>query len=200
MKKIVFGLFFMFIFIQLATSATYPEQPVNTQVTLIIPCLNSTYSNLTMILSPSNSTTGSIQEINGEYEMTKLGSNYNFSYNFKTLGTYYVYGHCDENGIDLPWQYDVPVATSTNSLTIFIALTSIAFIFLILSIFIDFEYFLYVSGILFILSGIYLMIFGFGNITNLYTRGLAIVLTASGLLFIVGAYENYGTTKNDEEE
>jgi hypothetical protein len=43
---------------------------------------------------------------------------------------------------------------------------------------------------MFLLGGIYTMIYGFNNVTNLYTRGVAITLIGIGVAFMISsAYE-----------
>lgn len=51
-------------------------------------------------------------------------------------------------------------------------------------------YFGFIGGILMMLLGVYTMIYGFNNTTDIYTRGVAGVLIGLGLFFsIVAAYE-----------
>lgn len=44
------------------------------------------------------------------------------------------------------------------------------------------------SGILFVLSGMYLMIYGFGDIADLYTRGFALIVLALGAIMSILAW------------
>jgi hypothetical protein len=62
-------------------------------------CATCTYNNLTIVQYP-NSTFA----LSGEYEMTKNGMNYNYTYcNTSALGTYFVDGHGDVDGTDTGW-------------------------------------------------------------------------------------------------
>lgn len=70
------------------------------EITLIQNCLNSTYSNITLITFPNSSIS-----IVGNYSMNKSGDNYNYSYSTSPIGFYNVYGVCDENGMAVNWVY-----------------------------------------------------------------------------------------------
>ena len=51
----------------------------------------------------------------------------------------------------------------------------------------------FLGAILFLLAGMYVLIYGFNSVTNLYTRGSGITIIALGMFFmIVSAYEWFG--------
>ena len=69
-----------------------------------------------------------------------------------------------------------------------------------MSIFGNTEFFLFVSGSLFILSGILGMIYGISSLSETYTRLISFVTIGIGLLFIIGAYLDYGNFGKDEQD
>ena len=94
-------------------------------------------------------------------------------------------------------------ATSTGedgSMFYLILLTSLAIIFLLASLFVDEEFFVYISGTLFLLGGIYLMINGIDVVNNSNTRNLSYIYIGIGLLFTIGAYIYNSYSKNQDGE
>lgn len=77
---------------------------------------------------------------------------------------------------------------SSTSLWIIGIILLLAVIFMILSIFVSEEILLFLSGCLFIVAGIFIMIFGFGDVADFYTRSVSYVAIGIGLLFAIGAY------------
>ena len=64
----------------------------------------------------------------------------------------------------------------------------------------DQDWGVFLSGILFILSGIYAMIYGLGDVSDLYTRGIAIVSIGIGIVFLVASLFNISKGEGVEEE
>jgi len=73
----------------------------------------------------------------------------------------------------------------TSTLFLILALGSV--IVLALGILFQNEYIGFVSGALFIVTGIYVMIYGFANLSDLYTRSISYVCIGLGLIFEVAA-------------
>ncbi|MFW6172532.1 MAG: hypothetical protein ACOC5T_02200 [Elusimicrobiota bacterium] len=74
--------------------------------------------------------------------------------------------------------------------SIFIVLVSLGIFLIILGISTSIPWFGFIGSILFLLGGIYTMIYGFNDITNLYTRGIAITLIGLSFIFMFSsAYE-----------
>ena len=93
--------------------------------------------------------------------------------------------------------------TGNNQATMFylILLTGLALFFMSCSLFVDEEFFVYISGVLFLIGGIYLMINGLDIINDVNTRYLAFIYIGTGILFTIGAYIYNGYSKfKDEEE
>lgn len=80
--------------------------------------------------------------------------------------------------------------------------TALAILFLIFSIFTPEEFFVYISGIFFLIEGIYIMINGFSLVNDANTRMFAFIYLGIGILFTVGAYvfNLYSNSNNEEEE
>lgn len=70
-------------------------------VNIIKTCENSTYSNLTRLVYPNTTLA-----LNGQFNMSKSGDDYLYANNLTSgVGTYLVYGICDENGVKGNWQF-----------------------------------------------------------------------------------------------
>jgi hypothetical protein len=156
-------------------------------------CGACTYNNISSISYPNSS-----QAI-GEVAMDKLGTEYNYTFcDTSTLGKYIVKGYGDPSGIIEPWAYDFTVTTTgtnnNNTIPLFLAIGG--FIIFIVAILTRNLYIGFISGIIFIVLGIYLMIFGLGFISDFYTSALAYVALGFGLLiFLSAAYEAITDTR-----
>lgn len=163
----------------------------NECVNLIQTCGNCTYVNITSVLYPNSS------QVLGETEMTKSGTRYNYTFcSTSVLGTYIVNGVGDSNGVNTIWNYNFFVTTtgvnreSILNNSIFIFLTLIGILLVIAGANMGIPWFGFIGSIMFLFSGIYTMIYGFDNITNLYTQGVSITLIGLGLIFMFSsAYE-----------
>ena len=153
-------------------------------IELTMPCDNCTYNNITSILYPNKTN----YALRGEYLMDQSGTLYNYSFcDTLLLGKYTVSGHGDLDGRDTIWTANFE-STSTgklpnNVIPIFLLISGI--VLLVLGIVIQNPPIGFFSGVLFIMVGMYLMIYGFGDITDLYTRAFAFVVLAFGLLTVI---------------
>jgi hypothetical protein len=110
---IVFSLFCICCFsaMGMASQSSLGTFQQNKEVNLIQNCENSTYANITRVIYP-NSTTA----INIQTKMTSNGDDYNYSFSSTdALGTYVVYGSCDENGDKTNWVYDFIISKTGES-------------------------------------------------------------------------------------
>lgn len=157
-----------------------------------------TYMNLTSITSPNGTVTTynsamtqNIQEFNYSYIPTELGT-----YNFKTCGNPSGNIICDSD------TFEVTSTGTGGSMFFIILLTSLAIIFFIASLFVPEEFFVYISGVCFLIGGIYLMINGMDVLNDTNTRYLSFVYLGIGLLFTIGAYifNLYSENLEDSEE
>jgi len=167
-------------------SCTDDSQPLgfcsattNCNITIIYP-------NSTIMVNNQNTT----NLLNGKfnYSITSAQTNVN--------GEYIVRVGCSGNGLNnsADFTYEVnPTGREGKSFLlnpILIFLTIFAFIFLGLGIILKIPPLGFIGSILLILAGMYTMIYGFSDVTNLYTRGVAVALLGLGIIFMLSsAYE-----------
>lgn len=126
--------------------------------------------------------------------MTISGSSFSFilpGANTTTLGTYTVTGFCGDGFNKQPFAYKFPVTTTgrDNSLSLWIMLVLLAFsiILLIMAFSMDNIYIAFLSGVLWIVSGILVYFYGFGDISDMYTRSISFVTLAIGIMVFFAA-------------
>jgi hypothetical protein len=142
--------------------------------------------------------------------MLKGTSEFNYTFtDTGSLGIYYVNGICTAGSDTQNWRYSFAVNPSggaENNTTFFIILSAISLILLLLAFIFKNYIFALLSGFAFLGTGVYGMIYGFGNITGLYTQiisgvilGLGAIITlTSGLELLQevsggdNAYNDYG--------
>lgn len=82
------------------------------------------------------------------------------------------------------------IQTSILENPIILILISLGLILLILGIYLFAPAFAFLGALMFLLSGVYTMIYGFNNVADLYTRGIAVTLMGVGIIFMfIIAYE-----------
>jgi hypothetical protein len=157
---------------------------VNTCVELKQTCANCSFVNVTTIIFPDSSTA----TINAE--MTKSGSDFNYTFcNNTMLGNYIVNGIGDPQGVLTIYAYDYSITTTGNDFpyTIPLFLGIAAFILLIMGFWIKNNYVVFIAGTLFVVLGLYLIIYGLSIISDMYTTALAWVTLGIGLLLILAS-------------
>lgn len=171
-------------------------------IRLIQLCDDCTFNNITSILHP-NSTV-----ILSDIEMSKSGTEFYYLLNASYVGdsgTYKVNGFGDEGATNVIWAYDFEITPSgivTPSILeggLFLVLILLAFAFLGLGIFLSEPLFVFSSGVLFTLSGIYGMVYGLYDIANMYTRGLSMILILIGIFIILITAWKSLTEEREEE-
>ena len=146
----------------------------------------STCSQNTIIsISNPNSTT-----VLGTTAMVPNGNEYVYVFcNSTDLGRYIVNGYGDPGGTPQTWAYDYYITTTGNNfpyaIPLFLGLA--AFILLIMGFWIKNNYVAFISGALFVVLGLYLMIYGLSIISDMYTNALAWVTLGIGLLLILAS-------------
>jgi hypothetical protein len=162
-------------------------------VNLYQMCDNCTYVNISSVTFP-NSTIDTI-----EAQMTKNGVDYNYTYcQTVDLGEY-LYKVCGDKDGTFECEvikFSVTPTGDERGFGMFLVLIIFAVSCFIISLSADIEFLTFFSGILFLLSGIYAMIYGVGDLADLYTRGIAAVSLGMGLVFIVASV--YNLTKHGE--
>lgn len=159
-------------------------------------CSDATYINISSISNPKS------QVMVSNIEMASAGSGeyyYEFT-NTTENGRYDVRGISDGCEEEFAvYLYVNSTGNESGSMFYIILLTSLAVIFLLASLFVNEEFFVYVSGVLFLVGGIFLMVYGLDSINDTNTRYLAFVYLGIGILFSIGAYI-YNLYSKEEEE
>lgn len=172
-------------------------------ITLPQICNNCTYNNITSIIYPNKSLAL------GQVAMTNSGTEYSyFSCNLtKVTGEYIVNGKGDLDGMTTVWNYNyfvTPTGTNPSSFLNNPILLILGLMGLALVIFGGIKgipWFGFIGSIMFLLVGVYTMIFGFDNINNMYTQGSALVFIGMGVIFmILSGYEWMTDTEDEEDE
>lgn len=169
-------------------------------IELIQTCSNCTSNNISSIILPNGT---SVTYVGAT--MTRTDTYYNYTYcDTDATGKYIVNGWGDLDGLDTVWSYTF--ITTHNGKTdefnrnFIIFMLGAAFVLLIFGMKMQNEYVGFMSGALFMLGGIYLMIYGFASITDLYTRGIAFTLIGFGaLLGIAAGYKTMEAAKERTE-
>lgn len=156
-------------------------------ISLIQNCKNSTWSNVTRVTYPNSSFA-----LNTPTSMTKNGFDYNYSYSLTSaIGAYLVYGACDQNGINTPWSYKFDITPTggdrLNSLGIFIILILFSIALLGMALIFKNGYVGFIAGCLFLVTGVYVMIYGLGNLNDTWTRAVSYTVLGMGLIFCISA-------------
>ena len=202
MRKIFISLIVGIFLIGIIGAATtevnqYDDVKLGDCITLKQTCASCTYVNFS--LSYPNSTLVFSDEVGTNTGGAMWTYEFCDTYN---LGRYDVGGHGDLEGTDTGFNILWFEVTSTGegaSMFFLILLTSIAFIFFIASLFVAEEFFVYISGICFLIGGVYLMMNGLNVLNDTNTRYLAFIYLGIGMLFSIGAYI-YNLYSNREEE
>lgn len=150
---------------------------------------NFTACNITSIQYP-NSTYTIIDNL-----MTQRGTDYNYTFcNTTGLGQYIVNGVCTDSSTETAWAYDLGITSTgddkgiTLPLIILIGALCIFTLALlekntIIGIF---------AGLLFIVAGIYLLIYGIGFISDVYTQMIAYISIGIGFIIsFIGVIEMF---------
>jgi hypothetical protein len=176
---------------------------VGQTIPLVQNCLTSSYSNISRVILPNGTFS-----INSQTAMIKNGDDYSYNYSVTPIsGWYNVYGVCDESGIKTNWVYDFYVnptgrepGSIFNNAVIFI-LFFLGLTLLIVGTLQGNPWFGFIGSIMFLILGVYTMIYGFDNYTDMYTRSVAIVFLGIGIVTMFSsAYEFIETGGSNNEE
>lgn len=196
--KRLYSLIFGIIFLILAVTTVYADTqigivqslpPVKQYDCVILKqiCGTCSYVSISSVSYPNSS------QALGEVVMVPNGNEYEYQFcNTTALGRYIVNGYGDPSGIEETWAYDFTVTTTgqNNNNTIPLYLALAGFIIFVIAIVSRNIYIGFISGTVFIVLGIYLMVFGLGTISDFYTQTLSYISLGFGLLvFLSAAYE-----------
>ena len=195
MKKILLTLILSIFLISLATAAISDLGNFKRFECVNLPqtCPDCTYNNISKITN-SESTI-----VLTEVVMTKDDTYYNYTFcNTTILGKYTVNGFGDEGGTLGTWEYVFHITetgkeeVSVLNNPLIIILIGLALIFLFIGISTETIWFGFMSAVMFTLGGIYTTIYGFNDITNMYTQGIGISLVGIGItIMFVSIYEGF---------
>lgn len=170
---------------EIQTLGTYRQYQC---VNLVQICSNCTYVNITNVMGPNSLT------VLGQQQMTKVGTNYNYSFcGTSVLGNYIVNGFGDIDGTTTVWAYDFnisPTEGNENNTTLFLIFIIASAVLLVIAFVFENHVFAFLSGLGFLATGVYTLIYGFGSLTNQYTQMFSMIIIGLGaIVTIVSALE-----------
>lgn len=144
-------------------------------------CGNCTFVNITSIVYPNN-TLDATQKI-----MTKIGTEYNYTLcSTQTTGKYIVNGNGDPNGIRTVFAFPFFIKYPGN-VWLSLYLVGFGILILLFAFLMENEWLGFIAGALFIVAGVYIMIYGLLGLASIYTRAISFTLIGLGLLFEIAA-------------
>lgn len=195
MKTKYLAIFILVLFSVNFIAASEPFQGFGKQYEcrdIVQTCASCSYNNISMIKSPNGTS------IAMEQSMTKSGITYTWNtcaYS-KQLGRYEVSGHGDLDGTDTTWGFHYIITSSggestsvwDNAYLIFFVV--LGGLLLGLGMIYGIPWLGFISSVMFILGGVYTMIYGLNTVADMYSQGIAIVLIGLGFIFMMlSAYE-----------
>ena len=194
MGKILLGIMIAFFLVSMVAAEQQTMGPFKQHdcVELIQTCSNCTYVNISSVVLP-NST-----KIFRDIGMTAEGSDFNATFcTTDSFGRYVVNTVQDVDGYNTVAPYDFYVNPSGNiqdsiwNNSVLLIFIPLALILLVLGIGFNLPPLGFLSGMVFMLVGVYTMIYGFNNLTDLYTQSIAGVLLGIGFIIsIIAAWES----------
>lgn len=166
-------------------------------IKLLQTCADCTYVNFTSVSYPNSTLAQS------NVPATKIGSVFNYTYcNTKAIGEYTVTGIGDIGGIDTVFAYGFDI-TSTGDNTSFsmpLLLIILSLTFMVLAYIMEENIMGFVSGCLFFITGIYLIVYGYNGVWNDYSRMVGYVAIGLGLLLTISSAWKFGESEGGTEE
>lgn len=160
-------------------------------IQLVQSCATCTYNNITLITYPNQSIA-----LQGQYAMTQNGATYNYTFcNTAALGMYTVSGLGNLDGTPKTFSYIFNVTTTggNSSMPLFLIIIGLALIFMVIFLITKEHIFGVISGMIFMVTGVFVMIYGIGSLADDYTRAISIVCIGLGLLFTIASAYNWAT-------
>lgn len=180
---LIVGLFLISMVSAITTLGTFKQ---NSNINLIQNCENSTYSNVSLVVLPNSNFA-----INTNTTMTKVGDNYNLSFNnTNAIGVYTVFGYCDEERLYTTWAYTFEVTPSgfIGTLGFYIVLLIIIAGVIIMGFTIKEAWFVMMGGMALLMLGIYSINYGIVGFRDMFmTWGVGLFEIGIGTTLIVGA-------------
>jgi hypothetical protein len=141
------------------------------------------YCNISTIVDPDHNTI--------VHDVVRTATGTSFIYvlpgsNTSKLGTYTVTGYCGDGINKISFNYKFPVTTTgrDNSISLWIMMVLLAFgiILFIIAFAVDNIYIAFLSSVIWVVAGILIYVYGFGNLSDMYTRAISMVTLAIGLI------------------
>ena len=160
--------------------------------------LNTTAANISSLSWP-NSTAIITNRV-----MNKTGYTFNYTFCSTRVEGTYVYDYVDAIGNVYVNNFIVTPTGDTTSNTFFVVFCIISVVLLLLAYVFKNTVFAFLSGLAFLVTGVYTMINGFGDVTTTYTYIVAVIIIGLGaILAITSALdfmdETYGGGGESEE-
>lgn len=175
-----------------------PYLKQNADTTLPLPCtIEGNYCSAsavckTTIINPNNAV------LYNNYTMSRNGAVFEINLtasDTSTLGKYQFNVVCADgaNSASRFLNFNVTATGDSRGISLFLILVLGSFIVLIMGIAVKNEYLGFISGVLFMMTGIYALIYGVSNLADLYTRTIGFTAIGLGLLFeVASAYTAVG--------
>lgn len=150
------------------------------------PCPVTTSCNLSL-RAPDNTLVLNAEpmsiQANGDAEYTIDGTN------ITEIGTYTARVSCAYGALTSTRTYSIEVNATGDDrgMGLFIILAIASILVIAVAIIAQNEYIGFLGGALFVVTGIYAMVYGIGDLANLYTRSIAFVSLGLGFLFLIAA-------------
>lgn len=105
---------------------------------------------------------------------------------FNYSGSYAYLGACNSSAYGGYIQQNFTV-TTTGDIFLFLILVGVGLLLLVFAVLMGNEYLGFAAGVLFIVAGIYGMVYGVGGFSDLYSQAISFTLIGVGLLFEIAA-------------
>jgi len=193
------------------TSASIPSLGVfkiGECINLLQTCADCTYNNISSVTFGNSN---GMRALTGPVVMTKAGTEYTTNFcNATVAGSYNVNGYGDPGGVKTGWNYNfvvTPAGGAENNTVFFIIMIIIAVGLVLLGFILNNYIFAFFGGLVFLIGGVYGMIYGYGDITNLYTRmvsyvliGLGALITLLSSLDLLGSFDRGGSINSEDDD
>jgi len=199
-KKIIMGLFLILLVPTLVSASDFFKY--GEQVELRRECFNDgdlcdvTFSCSLTTYNPNGSV------ILDNVAMVRETSYYNYNLSGVDNGEYRNRMTCTDgtdSGSEIFYFSITPTGDDRGN-NIFLILTIGSILFMILTISFRDDTLGFVTGALFLITGVYVMVYGIANLADLYTRAISYISIGLGLLFIISAaYNNLSVSDNKNE-
>lgn len=140
--------------------------------------------------------------IENQQATSKGMGTFNYTLTFPVVGDYDYQLYCFDISGNSSSEGTLQVTSTgkSNSLFFILFIYGLGIVFLFLTTIVDEEFFVYISGLLFLIGGIYLMIYGLEDLNDIWTRMIAFISIGIGMLFTLGAYIYNSYSRSETEE